>query len=57
MGVIVSRGRMQHANGDEPYQLTIRAKHLIDAIRGRYEAIPLREVNPPPTPTPNSTVK
>lgn len=34
LGVIVSRGRMQHANGDEPYQLTIRAKHLIDAQPG-----------------------
>jgi hypothetical protein len=56
LGVIVTKGRTQHAIGDGPYALTIRAKHLIQAIRDQFSGIPLRDVNPP-TPTSNSTVK
>jgi D-alanine-D-alanine ligase-like ATP-grasp enzyme len=56
LGVIVAKGRMQHAVGDGPFALTIRAKHLIDAIRGQYNGIPLRDVNPP-TPSSTSTIK
>jgi hypothetical protein len=56
LGVIVTKGRMQHAVGDGPYSLTIRAKHLIQAIRDQFSGIPLRDVNPP-TPSSNSTVK
>ena len=37
LGVIVTKGRMQHAVGDGPFALTIRAKHLITAIRDQYE--------------------
>lgn len=56
LGVIVTKGRMQHAIGNGPYSLTIRAKHLINAIRDQFTGIPLRDVKAP-TPTANSTVK
>lgn len=56
LGVIVTKGRMQHAIGDGPFSLTIRAKHLIDAIRDQYAGIPLRDVKPPAL-TSNSTIK
>jgi D-alanine-D-alanine ligase-like ATP-grasp enzyme len=56
LGVIVTKGRMQHAIGTGPFSLTIRAKHLIKAIRDQFAGIPLRDVKPP-TPTANSTVK
>ena len=56
LGVIVTKGRLQHAVGDGPYSLTIRAKHLIRAIRDQYDGIALRDVNPPPS-TSSSTVK
>ena len=56
LGVIVTKGRMQHAIGDGPFSLTIRAKHLIEAIRDQYAGIPLRDVKPPAL-TSNSTIK
>lgn len=56
LGVIVTKGRMQHALGNGPFSLTIRAKHLINAIRDQFSGIPLRDVKAP-TPTANSTVK
>ena len=56
LGVIVTKGRMQHAIGDGPFSLTIRAKHLITAIRDQYTGIPLRDVKPPAL-TSNSTIK
>jgi hypothetical protein len=37
--------------------LTIRAKHLIQAIRDQYSGIPLRDVNPPTPNSGSSTVK
>jgi hypothetical protein len=58
LGVIVAKGRMQHSIGDNPFSLTIRAKHLITAIRDQYSGLPLREANPPAPQNPaNSTIK
>ena len=36
LGVVVTKGRLQHSVGNGPYALTIRAKHLIEAIRNQY---------------------
>ena len=47
---------------DGPFSLTIRAKHLIDAVRSRYRGVPLRELGgaaglPPSPGRGGSTVK
>ena len=52
----MTKGRLQHAVGNGPFSLTIRAKHLIKAIRDQYTGLPLRDVKPP-APTSNSTIK
>ena len=58
LGVLVAKGRMQHSIGDNPFSLTIRAKHLITAIRDQYSGVPLREANPSAPQNPaNSTIK
>lgn len=58
LGVVVTKGRLQHSVGDGPFSLTIRAKHLINAIRDQYDGVPLREANPPAPPAAsNSAVK
>lgn len=57
LGVIVTKGRLQHAVGDGPFSLTIRAKHLVDAIREQYAGIPLRDANPPTQTQTSSTIK
>ena len=41
LGVLVTKGRLQHASRRRPDALTIRAKHLISAIRDQYEGTPL----------------
>ncbi|MDN5760940.1 MAG: biotin carboxylase [Microlunatus sp.] len=56
LGVVVTKGRLQHAVHDGPYSLSIRAKHLIGAIREQYAGLPLREVKSP-APSSNSTMK
>jgi hypothetical protein len=48
---VVTKGRLQHSVGSGPYALTIRAKHLIEAIRDQYSGLPLKDVNPPPAPS------
>ncbi|MFV0457156.1 MAG: biotin carboxylase [Actinomycetales bacterium] len=56
LGVLVMKGRAQYAPGGGQYALTIRAKHLITAIRDRYEGVPLREVQAP-TPSASTPTK
>ena len=46
LGVLVTKGRLQHSSGGGPDRLTIRANQLIDAIREQYDAIPLKDVTP-----------
>jgi D-alanine-D-alanine ligase-like ATP-grasp enzyme len=57
LGVVVTKGRLQHSVGNGPYGLTIRAKHLIAAIRDQYSGLPLKDANPPAPTTSNSTIK
>ncbi len=57
LGVVVTKGRLQHSVGNGPYALTIRAKHLIEAIRNEYVGLPLRDVRPPQWAAGNSTIK
>jgi hypothetical protein len=57
LGVIVTKGRAQYSVGNGPYALTIRAKHLIEAIRNEYVGLALRDVQPPSRAAGNSTIK
>jgi D-alanine-D-alanine ligase-like ATP-grasp enzyme len=57
LGVVVTKGRVQHSVGTGPFSLTIRAKHLINAIREQYSGIPLKDANPPAPTESNSTIK
>jgi len=41
LGVVVTKGRLQRRADGGADTLTIRAKHLIDSIRGQYAALPL----------------
>jgi hypothetical protein len=41
LGVLVTKGRLQTEPGKRASTLTIRAKHLIDAIRSQYTGTPL----------------
>jgi hypothetical protein len=40
LGVVVTKGRLQRRS-DGADTLTIRARHLIDSIRGQYSGLPL----------------
>ncbi len=57
LGVVVTKGRVQHSVGNGPFSLTIRAKHLIEAIREQYSGLPLKDVSPPAPKASNSTIK
>ncbi|HET9649746.1 MAG TPA: biotin carboxylase [Microlunatus sp.] len=57
LGVVVTKGRLQHSVGNGPYSLTIRAKHLIEAIREQYTGLPLKDAKPPAPTSQNSTIK
>jgi hypothetical protein len=57
LGVVVTKGRVQHSIGNGPFALTIRAKHLIEAIREQYSGLPLKDANPPTPKAGNSTIK
>ncbi|GAA3610812.1 biotin carboxylase [Microlunatus ginsengisoli] len=57
LGVVVTKDRLQHSVGNGPYALTIRAKHLIEAIRDQYTGLPLRDARPPTLRASNSTIK
>ena len=41
LGVLVTKGRLQHPQPGQPDALTIRAKHLISEIRNQYGGTPL----------------
>jgi D-alanine-D-alanine ligase-like ATP-grasp enzyme len=47
LGVLVSRGRLQRRSDSGSDVLTIRAKHLIDSIRGQYVGTPLTGIDMP----------
>jgi len=49
LGVLVTKGRLQTGSSRPDRALTIRARHLIDAIRGQYAGTPLV---PPAAPAP-----
>jgi hypothetical protein len=57
LGVVVTKGRVQHAVGNGPFGLTIRAKHLIEAFREQYAGLPLKDATPPAPSASNSTIK
>jgi D-alanine-D-alanine ligase-like ATP-grasp enzyme len=57
LGVVVTKGRVQHSVGNGPFTLTIRAKHLVEAFREQYSGLPLKDVNPPAQTAGNSTIK
>ncbi|HEX3206868.1 MAG TPA: biotin carboxylase, partial [Propionibacteriaceae bacterium] len=50
LGVLVTKGRLQRRADDGADTLTIRAKHLIDSIRGQYTALPLAGAGASATP-------
>ncbi|HSU36518.1 MAG TPA: biotin carboxylase, partial [Propionibacteriaceae bacterium] len=54
LGVLVTRGRLQRTSDSGKDVLTIRAKHLIESIRGQYLGTPLTDVD---VPTPYSVAK
>jgi D-alanine-D-alanine ligase-like ATP-grasp enzyme len=41
LGVVVTKGRLQRRSGDSADTLTIRARHLINSIRGHYSGVAL----------------
>jgi hypothetical protein len=43
LGVLVTKGRLQVDNGAGKSSLAIRARHLIDSIRGEYAGTPIAE--------------
>jgi biotin carboxylase len=55
LGVMVTKGRLEVSSPRRSASLTIRARHLIDSIRGRYVGTPLSE--PLPLPPPSSSSK
>jgi hypothetical protein len=48
LGVLVTKGRLQTTTGSGASALTIRARHLIDSIRGQYAGTALTEPTPDP---------
>ena len=47
LGVLVTRGRLQRPSDSGSDVLTIRAKHLIESIRGQYLGTPLTGIDVP----------
>ena len=45
LGVLVTRGPVSQASGDQPGALTPRAQHLVESIRARYAGTPLALVS------------
>lgn len=41
LGVLVTKGRLQTGKPGKPAALTIRARHLIDSVRGHYTGTPI----------------
>ena len=54
LGVLVTKGRLQTGSPRPDRALTIRARHLIDAIRGQYAGTPLVPPAAPASPRPGS---
>ncbi|PWJ54878.1 Biotin carboxylase [Quadrisphaera granulorum] len=44
LGVVLTKGRLQRQASDGSEKLTIRAKHLVDAVRQQYAGVPLAAV-------------
>ncbi len=46
LGVVVTKGRLQVDSGGGKSSLSIRARHLIDSLRGEFEGEPIAEPSP-----------
>ena len=46
LGVVVTKGRLQVDSGGGQSSLSIRARHLIDSLRGEFAGEPIAEPSP-----------